>query len=113
LRYIGKSAAFLRGFKSVYMGLFLNIIVIGRLNVELASILKVFFDIPDKTVIWVIAAAMLFVAIYSSLSGLMGVDMADFVQFFIAMTGCIILAIVVLKTEKFCGISGLKEQLPA
>jgi hypothetical protein len=35
------------------------------------------------------------------------------VQFFIAMTGCIILAIVVLKTEKFCGISGLKEQLPA
>ena len=113
LRYSGKAAAFLRGFKSVYMGLFLNVIVIGWVNVALASILKVFFDIPDETVIWVIAGAMVFVAIYSSLSGLMGVAMTDFVQFFIAMTGCIILAIVVLNTEKVGGISGLKEQLPA
>ena len=113
LRYSGKAAAFLRGFKSVYMGLFLNVIVIGWVNVALASILKVFFDIPDETVIWVIAGAMVFVAIYSSLSGLMGVAMTDFVQFFIAMTGCIILAIVVLNTEKVGGISGLKEQVPA
>jgi len=113
LRYSGKAAAFLRGFKSVYMGLFLNVIVIGWVNVALASILKVFFDIPDETVIWVIAGAMVFVAIYSSLSGLMGVAMTDFVQFFIAMTGCIILAVVVLNTDKVGGITGLKEQLPA
>jgi SSS family solute:Na+ symporter len=113
LRYSGKPAAFLRGFKSVYMGIFLNAIVIGWVNVALASILKVFFDIPDETVIWVIAGAMVFVAIYSTLSGLLGVAMTDFVQFFIAMAGCIILAIVVLNTDKVGGITGLKAQLPA
>ena len=113
LRYSGRPAAFLRGFKSVYMGIFLNAIVIGWVNVALASILKVFFDIPDETVIWVIAGAMIFVAIYSTLSGLLGVAMTDFVQFFIAMAGCIILAIVVLNTDKVGGIAGLKAQLPA
>ena len=113
LRYSGKPAAFLRGFKSVYMGIFLNAIVIGWVNVALASILKVFFDIPDEIVIWVIAGAMVFVAIYSTLSGLLGVAMTDFAQFFIAMAGCIILAIVVLNTDKVGGIPGLKAQLPA
>ena len=113
LRYSGKPAAFLRGFKSVYMGIFLNAIVIGWVNVALIAILKVFFDIPDNMVIWVIAGAMIVVALYSTLSGLLGVAMTDFVQFFIAMIGCIVLAVVVLNTEEVGGISGLKEQLPA
>jgi len=113
LRYSGKAAAFLRGFKSVYMGIFLNAIIIGWVNVALASILKVFFDLDETQIIYVIAAAMIIVAIYSSLSGLMGVVITDFFQFFIAMTGCIILAVVVLNTEKIGGISGLKAQLPA
>jgi Na+/proline symporter len=113
IRYSGKPAAFLRGFKSVYMGIFLNAIVIGWVNVALASILKVFFDIPAEYIIYYIAAAMLFVAFYSTLSGLKGVAITDTIQFFIAMAGCIILAIVVLNTEKVGGINGLKAQLPA
>ncbi|MBL4709317.1 MAG: Na+:solute symporter [Flavobacteriales bacterium] len=113
LRYSGKPAAFLRGFKSLYMGIFLNAVIIGWVNTALASILKIFFDIPDDMIIWVIAGSMVFVAIYSSLSGLMGVAMTDLVQFFIAMIGCIILAVVVLNTEEIGGITGLKEQLPA
>lgn len=113
LRYSGKPAAFLRGFKSVYMGIFLNAIVIGWVNAALAAILQVFFDIPDEYIIYVIAAAMILVAIYSSLSGLMGVAITDFVQFFIAMAGCIVLAVVVLNTDKVGGIEGLKNQLPA
>lgn len=112
IRYSGKAAAFLRGFKSVYMGIFLNAIVIAWVNVALASILKVFFDIPEDQLIYYIAAAMLIVAFYSSLSGLKGVAITDTVQFFIAMAGCIILAIIVLNTEKVGGITGLKEQLP-
>lgn len=113
LRYSGKPAAFLRGFKSIYMGIFLNAVIIGWVNAALIAILKVFFDIPDDMVIWVIAGAMLVVAVYSTLSGLMGVAITDFVQFFIAMIGCIILAVIVLNTEKVGGISGLKAQLPA
>lgn len=113
LRYSGKPAAFLRGFKSIYMGIFLNAVVIGWVNVALASILKVFFDIPENQLIYFIAAAMLIVAFYSTLSGLKGVAITDTIQFFIAMAGCIILAIVVLNTEKVGGITGLKAQLPA
>ncbi|MEQ8908009.1 MAG: sodium:solute symporter family protein [Vicingaceae bacterium] len=113
LRYSGKPAAFLRGFKSVYMGIFLNAIIIGWVNTALASILEVFFGIPESETIYYLAAAMGIVVLYSSLAGLMGVAITDFVQFFIAMIGCIVLAVVVLQTDKVGGISGLKEQLPA
>lgn len=112
-RYSGKQAAFLRGFKAVYMGVFLNAVIIGWVNTALGVILMSFFDIPESEVIWYLAAAMLVVVLYSSLSGLKGVAITDFVQFFIAMAGCIILAIVVLNTEEVGGISGLKEKLPA
>ena len=113
LRYSGKAAAFLRAFKAVYMGLFLNVVIIGWVNVALATILIAFFDIPSENTIYYIGAAMLFVMLYSSLSGLMGVIATDFIQFFIAMIGCIILAVVVVNTDKIGGISGLKDQLPA
>lgn len=112
MRYSGKPAAFLRGFKSIYMGIFLNAVVIGWVNVALAAILNIFFDIQKNEIIYYIAAAMLIVAFYSSLSGLKGVAITDTVQFFIAMAGCIILAIIVLNSEKVGGISGLKSQLP-
>lgn len=113
IRYSGKAAAFLRAFKSIYMGIFLNAIIIGWVNVALAAILQGFFDIPDSEIFWYVAGAMSIVALYSTLSGLKGVAITDFVQFFIAMAGCIVLAVVVLNTEKVGGISGLKAQLPA
>lgn len=113
LRYSGKAAAFLRAFKSIYMGIFLNAIIIGWVNVALASILKSFFDIPENELFYYVLGAMLVVVLYSSLSGLMGVAITDFFQFFIAMIGCTVLAIVVLNTEKVGGMAGLKEQLPA
>ncbi|MBD98496.1 MAG: sodium:proline symporter [Verrucomicrobia bacterium] len=113
LRYSGKAAAFLRAFKSVYMGIFLNAVIIGWVNTALGAILQVFFDIPEQNIIYYIMGAMLVVVIYASLSGLLGVAITDFVQFFIAMAGCIILAIVVVNSEPIGGISGLKAQLPA
>jgi len=112
-RYQGKAAAFLRGFKSVYMGIFLNAVIIGWVNTALGTILISFFDIPEDQVIYYILAAMLIVLIYSSLAGLTGVAVTDFVQFFIAMGGCIALAVVVLNTEEVGGVDGLKAKLPA
>ncbi|MAY83980.1 MAG: sodium:proline symporter [Flavobacteriales bacterium] len=112
-RYKGKAAAFLRGFKSVYMGIFLNAVIIGWVNTALGTILMSFFDIPESEVLYYILGAMLIVLIYSSLAGLTGVAITDFVQFFIAMGGCIVLAIVVVNSDEIGGISGLKEQLPA
>lgn len=112
IRYSGKAASFLRGFKSVYMGIFLNAIIIGWVNVALIAIVKVFFNLTNQEALYVVFIAMFIVGIYSTLSGLKGVVVTDFVQFFIAMAGCIILAILVLQTEQIGGIDGLKSKLP-
>ena len=113
LRYSGPVARLLRGVKSVYLGLFLNTIIIGWVNAALISILEVFFEIPYQTAFWVVAGAMVLVAVYSSVAGLLGIAMTDFVQFVIAMAGCIILAVIVLDTPEVGGVAGLKAKLPA
>ncbi|MFN4122096.1 MAG: sodium:solute symporter family protein [Flavobacteriales bacterium] len=112
LRYGGKPAALLRGFKAVYLGLFMNCLIIGWVNLALVDILKVFFGVPAADVYWYVAAAMLFTSFYSSLSGIWGVAVTDALQFIIAMIGCIVLAFLVLNSEQVGGMSGLVTQLP-
>lgn len=112
LRYSGQPAAFLRGFKALYLGVFMNVLIIGWVNVALMSLLQVFFEISANEALMYTALAMVLVAIYSSLSGLLGVAITDVIQFIIAMVGCIILAILVVNSEEIGGISGLKAQTP-
>ncbi len=112
LRYSGKSAQWLRGFKAVYLGLFLNAIIMGWVNLAMMRILEVFFDLPPETAFWATMVAMLLVAFYASLAGLSGIVLTDSIQFFIAMIGSVILAIIVLKQPEIGGMSGLKNQLP-
>lgn len=113
LRYSGPGAYYLRKIKAVYLGLIMNAIVIAWVNKALLSLLVVFFEIPEAQLIWFAAGAMLFVAIYSSISGLMGVAVTDAFQFILAMTGCIILSVLVINSDQIGGISGLKEKIPA
>lgn len=112
LRYKGIYARILVAFKSVYLGVIMNAIVIGWVNYALMQILIVFFGIPESTCYYVIFGAMLFAAFYSSLSGIWGVAITDVIQFGVAMTGCIILAYYVLDNEQVGGIEGLKAALP-
>ncbi|GAB3203273.1 Na+/proline symporter [Pontibacter aydingkolensis] len=113
MRYSGKPASFLRGFRAIYLGIFMNSLIIGWVNVALMSIIEVFFEVPKSEQLFYVAIAMLVVVTYSSLSGLLGVAITDVVQFVIAMTGCIILAILVVNSEQIGGISGLKTKLPS
>lgn len=113
LRYSGPAARFLRGLRAVYLGLFMNVIVIGWVNAALISILEVFFEIPYQQAFGFTLLAMALVAIYSAAAGLLGIAITDFVQFIIAMTGSIVLAVVVLQQPEIGGISGLKASLPA
>jgi SSS family solute:Na+ symporter len=113
LRYSGAVARWLRGVKSVYLGLFLNVVIIGWVNAALISIIEVFFEVPYMNAFWVTAGAMVLVSIYSSVAGLLGIAMTDFVQFIIAMAGCIILAVIVLNVPEVGGAEGLKAKLPA
>lgn len=111
LRYSGAPARFLRHFKAVYLGLFMNVLVMGWVNLALVALLKEFFYLPESTAIWYTGAAMVLVALYSSIGGFMSVAITDMFQFVIAMAGSIVLAILVLNSEQIGGIEGLKEQL--
>lgn len=111
LRYSGPEAAFLRGFKSIYLGVFMNVCIIGWVNLAMASILQEMFHLAPKDALTYTFVAMAFVGIYSSISGFLGVAITDAIQFVVAMTGCIVLAVLVIHSEQIGGISGLKEQI--
>ena len=112
LRYSGLPAAILRGFKSIYLGLFMNVLIIGWVNLAMVSIIQVFFDVPSAIAFWYMVVVMIIAMIYSSLSGLLGVAITDTIQFVIAMVGCIILAVIVVNSDKIGGIAALKTKLP-
>jgi len=127
IRYSGRASRFLRGFRAIYIGVAMNLVVIAWVNLAMEKILMVMF--PDllffgiasielagftfgSHLLWV-GALMLFVAFYSALSGLWGVSLTDSFQFILAMSGCIALAIFALQAPAVGGIEGLKAQLPA
>jgi SSS family solute:Na+ symporter len=112
LRYSGKAALFLKKFKAVYLGLFINSVILAWVNLALMSLLEVFFGLEGTQLFIITALAMLLVAFYSALSGLLGIALTDAFQFFVALIGCIILAILVVNSEKIGGIVGLKNALP-
>jgi len=112
LRYSGKEASFLRGFKALYLGLFANCIIMGWVNVALAQILAHLFNISHSYVLFIVIATMLFVGLYSAIGGLWAVAVTDFVQFIIAMGGCIVLAVVVIDKPPIQGIDGLIQSIP-
>jgi SSS family solute:Na+ symporter len=112
VRYSGRPAAFLRGFKAIYLGIFINCVIMGWVNVALAEILINIFGIVESHVIIAVIGCMLIVGIYSAISGLWGIVVTDFFQFTIAMVGCIVLAVAVLNIPQVGGIDGLKASLP-
>ncbi|MCM8782072.1 MAG: sodium:proline symporter, partial [Candidatus Omnitrophica bacterium] len=96
IRYHGKPAAFLRGFHAFYRSIFWNAVVLGWVILAMYKIVNVLLGWPKVFSTW----TLVFIAvIYIFFSGLWGVIATDFFQFILAMTGCIILAaIVIAKT---------------
>ncbi|MBA4250364.1 MAG: sodium:proline symporter [Chlorobiaceae bacterium] len=112
IRYSGKPAKFLRGFRALYLGIFINVIIMGWVNKAMMNVLIGMFGIPEATVYFYVFGCMFLVAIYSAISGLWGVVVTDAFQFVLAMTGCIILAILVVNSPEVGGIDGMQEKLP-
>jgi len=110
LRYSGKIAAFLRGFRSIYLGLFINSVIIAWVNLAMFTILNILMGWENKVL--VVALCMAFVTIYSAMSGLWGAAMADALHFATAMVGCIALAVVAVMHPDVGGLAGLKSKLP-
>lgn len=105
LRYSGKSAAFLRGFRAIYLGVFFNIVIMA--NVCLAAI-KIGHVMFGLSAIQVLLIASPIVVVYSALGGLRGVLLTDFVQFIIAMVGSIWAATYVVQMPE---VGGMKKLL--
>lgn len=126
LRYSGKEAAWLRGIKAIYFGLLMNIIILGWVSLAMETIFNILF--PGMTLfgqesftfmgIYISAPLLLvgfliiFVGVFSLISGLWGVAVTDIFQFTIALGGTIILAIYAVNIPEIGGISGLQEKLP-
>lgn len=104
LRYSGRPAAFLRGFRAVYLGVFFNIIVMANVSLAAIKIGGVMFGLdPVKT----IAVASAVTVAYSMIGGLSGVLLTDLVQFVIAMVGAIWAAIFVVGLPQVGGLGRL------
>ena len=108
LRYSGKPAAFLRGFRSLYLALPITCIIMGWVTMAMAKIISMTMGI-DK---WLaVAICLLITVVYSAFSGLWGVVITDFFQFIIAMAGSILLAY--WAVDAVGGLEALKVKVVA
>ena len=109
IRYTGRTAALLRGMRAIWLGLPVNCLVIGWVNLALAKVLSIALGWNRLTAVLIGLAAT---GAYAALAGLRGVVAADVVQFVVAMTGAVALAYYALSTPAVGGIEGLRAALP-
>jgi solute:Na+ symporter, SSS family len=111
LRYSGKPAAFLRGFRALYLGLPINCIILGWVNLAMVKILQITLGLDKRGAIMVVIGMLLFTAFYTAISGLWGVLVTDLFQFVLKMGMVIVLAI--LAVHAVGGIDALKTKISA
>lgn len=104
IRYSGRPAAFLRGFRAVYLGLVFNVIVMASVTLAAAKMGAALFGATKLQSVGVAGAIAVF---YSALSGLWGVVVTDLFQFFLALGGSVLAAYYALGHPAVGGLSGL------
>ena len=111
LRYSGKPAAFLRGFRALYLGLPINCIILGWVNLAMVKILEITLGVSKTGAILIVIGMLVFTAFYTAISGLWGVLVTDLFQFALKMGMVIVLAI--LAVNAVGGIDQLKAKIGA
>jgi len=105
IRYGGAPAKFLRGFRALYLGLPINLIIMGWVNLAIVKILMLILGLTKVQALVVAVAIMFITASISTLSGLWGVLVTDLFQFVLKMSMVILLAVFAVKS--IGGMSGL------
>jgi Na+/proline symporter len=106
IRYSGRPAAALRGFRALYLGVFFNVMIMATVSLAAIKIGQVLFGLsPVATLLWATAG----VAVYATLGGLTGSIWADFYQYSVAMAGAIFAAVYAVNSPDVGGISSLRE----
>src|SRR5438067_11253385 len=108
IRYSGKASSFVRGFSSIYLGLFFNCVIMATVNLAASKIASVVLGWPMKRTL--VICAVLNIA-FAATSGLWGVLVTDFIQFGIAMTGSFAAAYFALKQPAIGGLTGLFQKV--
>ena len=109
IRYSGKAARVLRGFRAVYLGLFFNCVIMATVNLAAAKIGNVVLGWPMERTLLVCSVMTIF---FASVSGLWGVLVTDTIQFGITMTGTFAVAYFALQQPSVGGLSGLLAKVP-
>ena len=104
IRYSGKAASFLRGFRAIYLGVIFNIITMAGVCLAGAKIANILLGISQGEAL---LYSSVIVVIYSSLGGLKGVLITDLIQFIIAMVGSIWATIYIINIPEIGGLSNL------
>lgn len=108
IRYAGKAAAFVRGFRAVYLGFFFNCLIMASVNLAAAKIANIVLGWPMGQTLLVAGVITVF---FAGVAGLWGVMVTDFVQFAITMSGAFVVAYFALRQPQVGGLSGLLHRI--
>jgi len=109
IRYAGRPAAFLRGFRALYLGVLINCIILGWVNLAMVKILQLLFGVGKLEALAMVLGLIALTSAISTLSGLWGVLVTDLFQFVIKMGMVIVLAVVAVHAVG--GIDAMKAKL--
>ncbi|MEK6478840.1 sodium:solute symporter family protein [Catalinimonas sp. 4WD22] len=104
LRYSGKMAAFLRGFRALYLGVFFNIMVMASVSLAVIKIGAVMLNWPAWQTLLVLLSIT---GLYSTIGGLKGILLTDFFQFAISMVGTIGAAMILVNLPEIGSLETL------
>ena len=111
IRYAGKPAAFLRGFRALYLGIPINCIVLGWVNLAMVKILMLVLGVTRFRALLVVLGLIAVTSLISTMSGLWGVLVTDVFQFAIKMA--MVIALAVAAIQAVGGMDALKMKLAA
>ena len=104
LRYSGRPAAFLRGFRALYLGVLFNVLVMGNVLLAAIKIAVVMFGIDASTVLWVTAVSSI---VYSAFGGIRGIVYTDFFLFLVILLGAVVAMVYAVGDPAVGGFSAL------
>ena len=104
LRYSGRAASFVRGFRAVYLGLFFNCVIIASVNLAAVKIASVLFGWPRLETLLLLAAVPI---VFAATAGLWGVMVTDLIQFCITITSAFAAAYFAIHAPGVGGLHGL------
>ena len=110
IRYSGKAAGFVRGFRAVYLGLFFNCMIMATVNLAACKIAGVLFGLDRWQTLLLVGVLN---ATFATHSGLWGVLVIDMIQFFIKMTAVFAAAYFAVQLPQVGGLSGMVDKISA